>query len=60
LVQAESGEIVLVAASPEGHTEFAKFNALFNKTWNNLALAGNVLVVRNDREAAAFELPTKP
>lgn len=57
LIQAESGEIVLVAASPDGHQEFAKFNALFSKTWNNLALAGNVLVVRNDREAAAFELP---
>ncbi len=57
LIQAESGEIVLVAASPEGHHEFGKFNALFSKTWNNLALAGNVLVVRNDREAAAFELP---
>ncbi len=57
LIQAESGEIVLVAASPDGHQEFGKFNALFSKTWNNLALAGNILVVRNDREAAAFELP---
>jgi outer membrane protein assembly factor BamB len=57
LIQAESGEIVLVAANPDGHQELAKFNALFSKTWNNLALAGNVLVVRNDREAAAFELP---
>lgn len=57
LIQAESGEIALVAASPDGHQEFAKFNALFSKTWNNLALAGKVLVVRNDREAAAFELP---
>jgi outer membrane protein assembly factor BamB len=59
LIQAESGEIVLVAASPEEHRELAKFNALSSKTWNNLALAGNTLVVRNDREAAAFELPTK-
>lgn len=60
LIQSESGEIVLVAASPDGHHEFAKLNALFSKTWNNLALAGSTLVVRNDREAAAFELPTNP
>ncbi len=62
LIQAESGELVLVAANPAQHQEFAKFNALFSKTWNNLALAGNILIVRNDREAAAFELPlaTRP
>ncbi len=58
LIQAESGEVVLVAATSDEHRELAKFNALFSKTWNNLALAGNVLIVRNDREAAAFELPT--
>ncbi len=57
LIQAESGELALVAASPDQHRELAKFNALFSKTWNNMALAGNILVVRNDREAAAFELP---
>lgn len=57
LIQAESGEIVLVAASPKAHQELAKFEALTSKTWNNLALAGDVLVVRNDREAAAFRLP---
>ena len=57
LIQAESGEVVLVAATSDEHRELGKFNALFSKTWNNLALAGNVLVVRNDREAAAFELP---
>ncbi len=59
LIQAETGEIVLVAANPNAHMELAKFNALFSKTWNNLALAGNILVVRNDREAAAFELPVE-
>ena len=57
LIQAESGEIVLVAANPQTHHELAKFEALTSKTWNNLALAGNLLVVRNDREAAAFRLP---
>ncbi len=59
LIQAESGEVVLVAATPDAHHELAKFSALSSKTWNNLALAGNILVVRNDREAAAFELPTE-
>ena len=59
LIQAESGEILLVAATPDAHTELAKSEALSSKTWNNLALAGDVLVVRNDREAAAFTLPAK-
>ncbi len=57
LIQAESGEIVLVAANPREHQELAKFEALTSKTWNHLALAGDVLVVRNDREASAFRLP---
>ena len=59
LIQAESGQILLVAATPDAHSELATCDALSSKTWNNLALAGNVLVVRNDREAAAFELPIK-
>ena len=59
LIQAESGEILLVAATPDAHTELAKSEALSSKTWNNLALAGDVLVVRNDREAAVFTLPVK-
>jgi outer membrane protein assembly factor BamB len=57
LVQAESGEIVLVAADPKAHRELASHPALESKTWNYPALAGNLLVVRNDREAAAFMLP---
>ena len=57
LIQAESGEIVLVAATPSAHLELARFEALTSKTWNEMALAGEVLVVRNDCEAAAVRLP---
>jgi outer membrane protein assembly factor BamB len=57
LVQAESGEIFLIAPTPTGLRELGHFAALHEKTWNNPALAGRLLLVRNDREAACFELP---
>jgi outer membrane protein assembly factor BamB len=57
LVQTEEGEVVLVEPSPEAHRELTRFAALEGKTWNPPALAGALLVVRNDREAAAYELP---
>lgn len=59
LVQAESGEVILVEATPDEHRELARLDALHDKTWNHAALAGNILVVRNDREAVAFELPVR-
>ncbi len=57
LIQAESGEIVMVEATNKGHRELARLQALSSKTWNYLALAGDILVVRNDREAVAIKLP---
>lgn len=57
LIQTESGEVVLVAASPNEHRPIGSFQALDGKTWNHLALAGNLLIVRNDHEAAAYDLP---
>ncbi len=57
LIQSESGEVALVAASPDAHREITKFPALTSKTWNHAALAGRILIVRNDHEAAAYELP---
>jgi outer membrane protein assembly factor BamB len=59
LVQTEDGELVLVEPSPEAYRELARFSVLDGKTWNPPALAGALLVVRNDREAAAYELPVE-
>jgi outer membrane protein assembly factor BamB len=57
LVQAESGDVVLVECNPAKHVERATLAAIAGQTWNNLCLAGNRLLVRNAEEAACHELP---
>lgn len=57
IVQAESGEVILVEANPDRHRELARFAALDDRTWNHPVVSGNILLVRNDREAACYELP---
>ena len=59
LVTAEFGDVVLVDADPTKHRELTRFAALTGKTWNNPALSGRRLLVRNDQEAACYELPVK-
>jgi outer membrane protein assembly factor BamB len=56
LVQAEKGEVALVEAKPEAFHELGRIKALSSKTWNNPVLAGRYLLVRNDQEAACYEL----
>jgi outer membrane protein assembly factor BamB len=56
VVQTEAGSIVLVKPDPEDLIELGSSPALSSKTWNNPALSGRMLLVRNDQEAACYEL----
>ena len=60
LLQTEQGEVLIVEPNPERLIEVARFQALSGKTWNPPAFAAPILLVRNDLEAAAYELPVRP
>ncbi|MCA9217660.1 MAG: PQQ-binding-like beta-propeller repeat protein, partial [Planctomycetales bacterium] len=56
IVQAEDGRIVLVEAARK-FNELASIAAIEGKTWNNPAIYGQYLLVRNSEQAACFLLP---
>lgn len=57
VVMCENGDVALVEPSPGELKELGRFTALRDKTWNPHALSGDLLLVRNHKEAACFRLP---
>lgn len=57
VVQAETGDVALVEASSAEYREVARIAALEGRTWNHPVLSGPLLLVRNDHEAACYEVP---
>jgi outer membrane protein assembly factor BamB len=56
VVITETGDLVLVKATPERHEELARFSAISGKTWNHPAISDGILLVRNTTEMAAFRI----
>jgi outer membrane protein assembly factor BamB len=56
LITTESGELALVQATPERFVELARVPGIEGRTWNVPALEDGILLVRNAREMAAFDV----
>lgn len=58
LILSEKGEVLLVGADPTHPNKvLGSFQAIEGLTWNNFALSGPYLLVRNAEEAACYKLP---
>ncbi len=56
LVQAESGDVVLLDVSPAGMEEITRFHAVDGRAWNHPVVNRGLLYVRSDEEAACYDL----
>jgi outer membrane protein assembly factor BamB len=60
LLMSEKGMLHLLQPTPDAPNDLHQFRVFNSKTWNPIALAGDLLLVRNDLEAAALRLPVLP
>jgi outer membrane protein assembly factor BamB len=56
IISSDTGDLVLVRATPDAHSEVARFSALQGQTWNYPAIAGGRLLVRNSTQMAAYNI----
>jgi outer membrane protein assembly factor BamB len=56
IITTETGELALVRATPDKHEELARVPGIEGRTWNVPALEDGILLVRNAREMAAFDV----
>jgi len=56
LVTTEAGELALVHATPAAFEEIARVPGIEGRTWNVPAIDDGILLVRNAREMAAFDV----
>ena len=56
IVQSEKGFLAQVIATADGFRETGRVKALRYRTWTHPVVADGVLLIRNDREMAAYRL----
>jgi outer membrane protein assembly factor BamB len=56
IIMSDTGDLVMVSATPDKFSELARFKALEGKTWNYPAIAAGRLFVRNANEMAAYNI----
>lgn len=56
MVLGEQGDLVLVKAEPTGVAEVSRVQVFSGRTWNNFALISGILLARNHKGMAAYDL----
>ncbi len=59
IITSEDGELVVLAANSKEPVELAKIKVLDGVTWNIPTLAGNLILIRNGKQAVCIKLPVK-